>query len=114
MEELTKELKEQALELYNNFKAEIEPLLNLKDKKNIEENIFWKVRHINCYEILDTYSDDELLVSISTDNTKDNSLQGIRCYIILENEIPTKISDYIDIYLCNDDYPFEVNIKELT
>lgn len=108
IEELTQEIKKQALELYKNFKEEIEPLLQENDKYEIEDNIFWKVRDIYSYEMVDTYSDEFLIISIATDNTKDNTLQGIRCYIELDNVgNPFRISEYIDIYLCNDDYPFE-------
>ena len=108
LEELTQEIKKQALELYKGFKEEIEPLLCEKDRDKIEENIFWKARHINSYEIMDTFSDEFLSISVITDNTEDDTLQGIMCYIELDNVgNPFKISKYIDVYLCNDDYPFE-------
>jgi hypothetical protein len=40
LEELTQEIKKQALELYKGFKKEIEPLLCEKDRDKIEDNIF--------------------------------------------------------------------------
>ena len=38
LEELTQEIKKQALELYKGFKEEVEPLLCEKDRDKIEEN----------------------------------------------------------------------------
>lgn len=112
IKDLSKETIKEVVELYNDFVSEIQPLLNSEDKKEIEYEIYWKTRHILSYEMLHTFSDDYIVVGITTDN---NILQGIRCYIELdENRIPTSILQYVDIYLNDDDYPFEdVDIEAL-
>lgn len=105
IKDLSKETIKEVVELYNDFVSEIQPLLNSEDKKEIEYEIYWKTRHISSYEMLDTFSDDYIVVNIITDN---NNLQGIRCYIELDEKgIPTNIMQYVDIYLNDDDYPFE-------
>lgn len=106
IKDLSKETIKEVVELYNDFVSEIQPLLNSEDKNDIEDEIFWKTRHISSYEMLDTFSDDYIVVSITTDSK--NNLQGIRCYIELDEKgIPTNIMQYVDIYLNDDDYPFE-------
>lgn len=106
MENLSQVQKKQIIELYNEFVENMQPLLYSKDKKNIEKEIYLKVRDIPKYEVMDTYSDEYILISIATNNK--NGLQGIRCHIDLdEKEIPVSIGEYVDVYLCNDDYPIE-------
>lgn len=97
MEQPTKELLEQAKTLYNEFKEDI------KDLKS-EDEIYWKTRHISAYEMVDTFDDEYIVVSIATDNNEIDTLQGIRVYINVET---LQLSRYIDLYLCDDEYPFE-------
>lgn len=97
MEQPTKELLEQAKTLYNKFKEDIKGLKS-------EDEIYWKIRHISAYEMVDTFDDEYVAVNIATDNNKKNTLQGIRVYINVET---LQLSRYIDLYLCDDEYPFE-------
>ena len=112
IKDLSKETIKEVVELYNDFVSEIQPLLNSEDKKQIEYEIYWKTRHISSYKIIDTFSDEYIMVNITTDNS---DIECINCYIELdENGIPTNIMQYVDIYLNDDDFPFEdVNIEAL-
>ena len=113
IEEIPKEIAKEVVELYDDFVSEIQPLLNSENKKEIEDEIYWKIRHISSYEIIDTFSDEYIMVNITTDN-KDN-IECINCYIELDEKgIPIEIIQYVDIYFNDDDYPFEdVYIKLL-
>lgn len=104
MEQLTDELLKQAKELYHRFKVDTACLVGLP-ADTLEDY----VHNINAYEVMDSFSDEMIVVSIATDNTKDNELQGIRVYFELDDDclLLNKLSDYADVYLCNDDYPFE-------
>ena len=76
-------------------------LNNLKD----QEDIVSACNHVSGYDFIkDTYNDDVYTVSIGTDNTEPDTLQGIRIYIDKETH---KISRYIDIFFNDDEYPFE-------
>lgn len=106
IEEIPKEIAKEVVELYDDFVSEIQPLLNSENKKEIEDEIYWKIRHISSYEIIDTFSDEYIMVNVTTDN-KDN-VECINCYIELDEKgIPIEIMQYVDIYFNDDDYPFE-------
>ena len=78
-------------------------LNNCKD----EDDIMSICNHVNGYNfITDTFNEDVFTISIATDNTEPNTLQGIRVYIDKTYK-PLKVSKYADIFFNDDEYPFE-------
>lgn len=95
----------EAKKLYNDFKEYIknadndEQIIDLCEKKSNYRVV--NVLH-DDYSMLD---EDKIVVNIATNNTQENFLQGIKIYIDIDN---LKLSKYIDIFLINDEYPFEM------
>lgn len=70
-----------------------------------EDRVRSVCNHINGYDLItDTYNDDVWTISIGTDNTEPNTLQGIRVY--LDKETLT-LSNLVDVYFNDEEYPFE-------
>ena len=94
----------EAKKLYNDFKEYIknadndEEIIDLCEKKSNYRVV--NILH-DDYSMLD---EDKIVINIATNNTKENSLQGIKIYIDIYN---LKLSKYIDIFLNNDEYPHE-------
>lgn len=95
----------EAKKLYNDFKEYIknanndEEIIDLCEKKSNYRVV--NVLH-DDYSMLD---EDKIVVNIVTNNTQKNALQGIKIYIDIYN---LKLSKYIDIFLINDEYPWEM------
>ena len=95
----------EAKKLYNDFKKYIkdadsdEKIIDLCEKKSNYRVI--NILH-DDYSMLD---EDKIVINIATDNTQKNFLQGIKIYIDIDN---LKLSKYIDIFLINDEYPWEM------
>lgn len=95
----------EAKKLYNDFKEYIknadndEKIIDLCEKKS-------NYRVINIlHDDYNMFDEDKIIINIATNNTKENSLQGIKIYIDIYN---LKLSRYIDIFLNNDEYPWEM------
>lgn len=70
-----------------------------------EDDIRSVCNHISGYDLItDTYNEDVWTVSIGTDNTEPNTLQGIRVYLDKETH---KLSRFIDVYFNDEEYPYE-------
>lgn len=95
----------EAKKLYNDFKEYIknadndEKIIDLCEKKSNYRVV--NILH-DDYSMLD---EDKIVINITTNNTKENSLQGIKIYIDIYN---LKLSKYIDIFLVNNEYPCEM------
>jgi AICAR transformylase/IMP cyclohydrolase PurH len=102
---LNNNILNKAKKLYNDFKEYIknadndEEIIDLCEKKSNYRVV--NILH-NDYSMLD---EDKIVINIVTNNTKENSLQGIKIYIDIDN---LKLSKYIDIFLVNDEYPCEM------
>lgn len=98
--DITTEETNEIKQLYTNAEQHLN---NLKTQEDIE-NV---CNHINGYEFIkDTFNDDVYTISIATDNKKPCSLQGIRVYMDKTYK-PLKVSNFIDIYFNDEEYPFE-------
>ena len=95
-----------------------EELKEIKDLYNTAKKNFSIVRtfeeiasianHINAYEFSRSeFMDEVCFVFIATDNTEPNTLQGIRICFSLERKNEIELSPCIDIFLVDDEYPFE-------
>lgn len=70
-----------------------------------EDDIISVCNHINGYYLIkDTFNDDVYTISISTDNTGDFELQGIRVFLDKKTH---KLGNFIDVYFNDEEYPFE-------
>lgn len=72
---------------------------------NTEDDIQSVCNHVNGYDLItDTYNEDVWTISIGTDNTEPNTLQGIRVYLDKETH---KLSRFIDVFFNDEEYPYE-------
>lgn len=100
LKDITKNEKDEIKELFTNAEQRLN---NLKTQEDIES----VCNYINGYEFMtNTYNDDLFTISIATDNKKPYSLQGIRVYIDKTYK-PLRVSNFIDIYFNDEEYPFE-------
>ena len=96
-EEELKEIKD----LYNTAKKDFAIARTFEEIASI-------ANHVNAYEFSRSeYMEEVCFVFIATDNTEPNTLQGIRICFSLERKNEIELSPYIDIFLVDDEYPFE-------
>lgn len=90
----TNEIKDLFVSAFDRFK-------NVKSEDELQSIC----NHVSGYDLItDSYNDDVYTISIGTDNTEPNTLQGIRLYIDKETMI---INRFIDVYFNDEEYPFE-------
>ena len=98
LQDITTEETNEIKDLYVNAQYRLNGL-------STEDRVQSVCNHVSGYDLItDTYNEDVWTVSIGTDNTEPNTLQGIRVYLDKETH---ELSRFIDVFFNDEEYPYE-------